>query len=217
MTSKKMFFVMIGLVGLCAVLIIAAAVGGDLLLQKQSQKLVGLKLDNQVLEGQQTALSQAKKDLEKYSELETIAKQVVPQDKDQARATREIITIAAASGIKISSIGFPASTLGQALPKAAADADASKTGSSSTTPTTPAAPAVSQVKPVSGIEGLYQLDITVTSDPTSPATYAKLIDFLKRLEQNRRTAQVTQISITPDSLNRTNLNFTLTITLYIKP
>lgn len=211
MTSKKMFFVMIGLVSLTAVLIIGAVVGGDLLLQKQSKKLVSLKLDNQVIEGQQTALSQAKKDLEKYSELAIIAKQIVPQDKDQARATREIVTIAAASGVKISSIGFPASTLGQAVPKATTDS------TTTTTPTTPAAPSVSQVKAVSGIEGLYQLDIVVTSDTVTPASYAKLIDFLKRLEQNRRTAQVSQIAITPDSVNRLNLNFTLTITLYIKP
>ena len=211
MTSKKMFFVMIGLIGLVSLLIVGAVVGGDMLLKKQSDKLVSLKLDNQVLEGQQTALAQAKRDLQTYSELETVAKQVVPQDKDQARAVREIVSLAAAAGIKISSIGFPASTLGQAVPKATTD------DKSAVSTTTPAAPTVSQVKPVSGIDGLYQLDITVTSDAANPSTYQGLINFLTRLEQNRRTAQVSQISITPDSTNRLRLNFTLTITVYIKP
>ncbi|HSX23487.1 MAG TPA: hypothetical protein VLE74_00070 [Candidatus Saccharimonadales bacterium] len=203
---------MLGVMGLMGILVIATVVVGDIFLHKQSRKLVSLKLDNQVIEAQQTALVQAKKDVQKYQELETIAKQIVPQDKDQARTTREIVSLADQAGVKIASITFPASTLGQKVaPTAAAGA--------ATTPAPGAAatPSVTQVKPVDGINGLYQLDITVVSDTTAPVTYARLIDFLSRLEQNRRTSQVTQISIQPDSTNRSSLNFTLTITTYIKP
>lgn len=209
MNSKKYFFVMSGVLGLMVILMIASVVMGDIFLHKQSVKLVNLKLDNQVIEAQQTALTQAKSDLQKYKDLAVIAKQVVPQDKDQARATREIISLADQAGVKIASIGFPVSTLGQAKPKTTTDTSTSTT----TTPT----PSVSQVKPAEGIPNVFQLDITVVSDNSSPATYARLTDFLNRLEQNRRTAQVSQITIQPDAKNRSSLNFTLTITLYIKP
>lgn len=214
MTSRKVFFIMLGVVGLMGVMVIAAAVFGDLLLHKQSNKLVALKLDNQVIEAQQTSLIQAKKDIQKYSELKNIAKQVVPQDKDQARATREIVTLANQAGVKIASVSFPASTLGQAQPKTTTT-DSSSTPVAKTCSTS--GTAITQVKPVDGIKDLCQLDITVVSDTTSPASYARLIDFLNRLEQNRRTAQVSQISIQPDAQNRSGLNFTLTITVYIKP
>lgn len=210
-SSKKMFFVMIGVLSLMAILLVAGVILGDLFLQKQAAKLTSLKLDDQVIEAQQTALVQAKKDLQTYSELESIANQVVPQDKDQAKAVREIVSLANQSGISIGSISFPASTLGQAAPKAATPTDGSTPAPAVTTPS------VTQVKPVDGIKNLFQLDITIVSDTTKPVTYAKLIDFLSRLEQNRRTSQVSQISIQPDSQNRAGLNFTLTITVYIKP
>lgn len=206
---------MLGVLGLMSVLVIATVVLGDSFLRKQSQKLLDLKLNNQVIEAQQTSLVQAKKDLEKYNELEAIAKQIVPQDKDQARAVRELINLANQSGISIASIGFPASNLGQqAAVKAVTP---SENAAASTTPAAPAAPPVTQVKPVEGIKGLYQLEIVVVSDATRPATYPRMIDFLSRLEQNRRTAQVAQISIQPDTVDRNALNFTLTITLFIKP
>ncbi len=211
MNSKRVFFVMLGGVGLMVALVIGAVVYGDILLHKQSNELVGLKLDNKVIESQQASLIQAKVNIQKYDELKQTAKEIVPQDKDQARVTREIVKIANANGIKISGITFPASTLGQAQPKPAAGSGTS--GSSAATPT----PTITQAKPVKDIKGLYQLDITVSSDTTAPVSYAKLINFLAGLEQNRRTAQVTQITIQPDGKNRSLLNFNLTITVYLKP
>lgn len=209
---------MVGLVGIMGLVIIAAGVMGDALLRKQASRLMSLKLDTQVIEAQQASLDQAKKDLEKYNELEAIAKKIVPQDKDQARATREIINLANQSGIKIASVGFPASNLGVKPPAAPKTDDSSKTSSADTPkPAEPTAPPITQVKPVDGIKNLYQLDIIIISDTSSPTTYPRLIDFLSRLEQNRRTAQVSQISIQPDGVNRNSLNFTLTITVYTKP
>ena len=211
MNSKRVFFIMIGLVVVMFVLVVAAVVMGDKFLSKQSDKLVGLKLENEVIETQAASLAQAKKDIDKYSELEAIANQIVPQDKDQARATREIVSIAGQAGVKIASISFPDSTLGTVQKP-------TTNKNEKTTTTTPAAPAgETQVKKVDGIPNLYQLDITVASDTTAPSSYARLINFLTRLEQNRRTAQVSQISILPLASNRTVLNFTLTLTVYIKP
>ncbi len=215
MNSKKVFYVMVGVVVLMVGLVIATIVLGDKFLSKQSAKLVGLKLDNEVVESQSTALAQAKKDIERYSELRDIAKQIVPQDKDQARAVREIVSIAEQAGVKIADVTFPDSTLGQpkATPAKPTSGDGEAAATKPATPTTPE----TQVQKVEGTENLYRLDITVASDPTAPASYSRLIDFLKRLEQNRRTAQVTEIAIQPQATNRTALNFTLTVTVYIKP
>ncbi len=213
MMSKKVFYAMLSGTLLMVLLVIVAVVVGDTSLRKQSSKLSSLKLENNVVDAQETALNQAKKDIEKYSDLESIAKQIVPQDKDQARAAREIVNIAAQAGVKIASISFPASTLGQVAPKATKPAEGSDTTATPTTPTT----TETQVKPVDGIQGLYKLEIVVNSDTTSPASYEKLINFLNGLEKNRRTAQVSQITILPDPLKRSSLNFNLTITVYIKP
>lgn len=210
MNSKKVFYMMLGVFGLLCVLIVVSIVYGNIFLQKQSSKLVSLKLDNQVIDAQQKLLAQAKKDVQKYSELDSIAKQIVPQDKDQARATREIVSLAEQADIRIASITFPASTLGQTPPKPAA-------GTPAPSPVPVASSTVTQVKPVDGVKGLYQLDITVISDSTQPTTYPKLVSFLQKLEQNRRTAQVSQITIQPDAQNRSGLNFTLTVTVFIKP
>lgn len=212
MNSKKFFYIMLGIIGLLGVLLVATMVLGDKMLQKQGDKLTGLKLEDAVIENQQTALVQAKRDVEQYADLEKIAKQIVPQDKDQARATREIINLARDSGLSISSVSFPSSNLGQAAPKPQTSED----NSSNPAPTTPSAP-VTQVKPVDGITGVYQYDMVVISDTNNPATYNQFIDFLDKLEQNRRTAHVSQIVITPDSQNRSLLSFNLTITVYVKP
>lgn len=212
MTSKKFFYVMVGVLVLMVGLVIGSVVMGDKLLQKQADKLVALKVDDEVLDMQQRALRQAKKDVETYNELGSIAKQVVPQDKDQARAVREIVSIADQAGVSIASVSFPSSNLGQkAAPKPKSDDEkSSSTAKSTTSP-------ITQAKPVTGIGGVYQLDITVTSDPARPTPYSRFINFLTGLEQNRRTAQVSNISIQPNTENRNNLGFTLTLTVFIKP
>jgi hypothetical protein len=213
MNSRRVFFVMIGVIGLLSVLLVLTTLMGDKLLKKQADKLVSLKLDNAVIENQQTALVQAKIDVKKYAELETIAKQVVPQDKDQARAVREIVSLANEAGIKIASISFPSSSLGQIQPKPTTTEESTDTS----TPAKPATPSISQVKPVDGISGVFQLDINVTSDSNSATTYEHIIEFLDKLERNRRTAHVSQITIQPNSQNRALLTFTLLLTVYVKP
>jgi len=213
MNSKRVYIGMIILVALLGVGIIATAVLGDRILQKQSKKLVSLKLDSEVLNEQQTSLTQAKKDVTKYSELNKEAKAIVPQDKDQAAAVREISQIALYSGIKLSSISFPASSLGQ----------------KSTTPTTTnksdgddsakkeSAPPVTQVKAVEGIKGVYAMEITIQQDTNNSVSYNDLISFLSKLEQNRRTAQVTSVTIQPIAKTPDKLTFTLVLNVYIKP
>ncbi len=209
MNSKRFYYLMIGVQVLLAGAVLAGAVLGDNMLQKQTDKLVSLKLDSKVLDEQQSALIQANKDIIKYADLEKIAKTIVPQDKDQARVVRQIISYAGEDHIPIQNISFPSSTLGQVQPKAT-------TGTSSTPVPTVQAP-VSQLKAVSGLSGVYQMEITMQSDTTKPVAFSQLSNFLTKLENNRRTAQVTSINVTPDPKNRKLVTFSLVVSVYVKP
>ncbi|MCX6728078.1 MAG: hypothetical protein NTX11_04685 [Candidatus Saccharibacteria bacterium] len=199
MTTKKTFYAMICLSILMTAGIIVAFISSFGILKKSSDELVAVKLENRVLDEQQSFLVKAKKDIETYKELNGIAQSVVPQDKDQARTVRDITSIASSLGIKLSSVSFPASTLGQS----------SKISGAKT--------AVTQVTPVAGIPKLYEMQITVQQDTGAPISYEKFLDFLSKLEKNRRTAQVTSVTIQPTTSNRNNLTFNLVLSTYIKP
>ena len=199
MNTKKTFYAMICLSILMTAGIIVAFISSFGILKKSSDELVAVKLENRILDEQQSFLVKAKKDIETYKELNGIAQSVVPQDKDQARTVRDITSIASSLGIKLSSVSFPASTLGQS----------SKISGAKT--------AVTQVTPVAGIPKLYEMQITVQQDTGAPISYEKFLDFLSKLEKNRRTAQVTSVTIQPSTSNRNNLTFNLVLSTYIKP
>lgn len=210
MNSKRMYFVLLGLVGLFLVGLVGGTLGVNKLLQAKSKELVNLKLQSQVVASQQISLVNAKKQVAKYAPLEQIAKTVVPQDKDQAEAVLEITKLAKESGIsQLTSVTFPQSTLG---------------GPAGTTQTTTPAPAanssknaLTQLTPVKGISGVYQLQITIQQSSDNAIGYNQFITFLSKLEQNRRTAQVSSITLLPDSKNPSLVAFTLVINEFIKP
>ncbi len=218
MTSKRLYLILIATIGVLFIGLIAGAYGVNNLLGSQAAKLTGLKAKSLALNQEQLSLNRAKKDIQKYADLDKIAKSVVPEDKNQAEAVREIVNIAAGNNINLASITFPASTLGNG-PVRSAGSPASAT---------PAAPApaaggasktagLSQLQPVKNIPGVYLLVITVTGDPHQPVKYSKFINFLSALEHNRRTAQVSTITLQPDTKNRDYLTFALTLNEYIKP
>jgi hypothetical protein len=192
---KVVYFVMLGLNILLGLLILGVVFMGEAILKTHSDVLVSKKLENTLLEQEQTALRQARNDLNEYAQLKNIAKQVVPQEKDQAKTVREIIALANKAGVDIGSITFPASNLGDDKNKAT----------------------ISQAEAVPGTNGLYSIDITVISDAQNQNSYPQLIQFLKNLENNRRTAQVSEISIQPDPRYLTRINFSLTLKVFIKP
>lgn len=203
MTPRRAFYAMILLIVVTAGGIIAVIVLGNSILQDQSRQLVDLKLENAVLEQQQTGLIKAKSDIAKYSNLEEITQNIVPQDKDQARAVREIVSLAAQSGIALKSFIFASSNLGN---KAPAGSD-----------TTAKTPSVSQAKPVEGIKGVYSVEVSIM--PQNRVSYPQFINFLQRLEKNRRTSQVSQIKINPgDTSARTpSIDFSLNVNIFVKP
>ena len=147
-----------------------------------------------------------KSNIEKYKELNSIAKSIVPQDKDQAKTVREINKLAAESSIALKAITFQTSNLGQAQSTTNAGGSGAK----------PATPSISQVKPVDGIPGVYSQEITITPDDKSPVPYRKFLTFLEKLESNRRTAHVQKITINPGDDGST-LIFVLTLNAYVKP
>ncbi|MBI3624263.1 hypothetical protein HY218_01375 [Candidatus Saccharibacteria bacterium] len=204
MSSKHIHYLMIALLVLLGASVVATAIIGNSMLEQRTNKLIGLKLDSKVLDEQQTALVQANKDIIKYADLEKIAKTIVPQEKDQARAVRQIVSYAQEANIPIQKISFPTSTLGQAQPKASADTN------SKVAPST-------QLKAVDGLPGVYQMEITVQSDTGKPVSFSQLVDFLTKLENNRRTAQVSTISVTPDPRSRKLVTFSLAVNVYVKP
>jgi len=193
MKSRQLFFVLATIVLLLSLGVIGAGVGANMLLTTKSNELSKLKAKEQAMDDTQVGLNRSKSDLKRYAELNNIAKAIVPQDKDQTQTVREIVKIAKDSGIThLTSVTFPSSTLGT-------------TGSSTLT----------QLTAVKGMSGVYTLPITVAVNEESAVSYSQLISFLSGLEQNRRTAQVASLTLTPSEKN-SNIAFTIVINEYIK-
>lgn len=216
MNAKRSFFLMCGIVVLLLLGTIGGAYGAQVLLKKESDKLVGLKVKVSALSQQETALKQAKKDIAASTELYNIAKVVVPENKNQAQAVRQIVKLAGDNKIVLDSINFPASTLGSAS-TAKPSTGTAATGAVGAPATSGANPSLSQLTPVLTIPGVYDLQLTVTSSTSSLASYTQLINFLSALEHNRQTALVSSISIQPDSTNHSLFSFSLVLDIYIKP
>ncbi len=214
MNSKRLYYILLATVGLLALGLVGGAYGANALLRSQSEVLLDARSRSQSLETQSAQLVKAKNDIAKYRTLGDIAKSVVPQDKDQAQTVREIVKIAQTAGIRLGSINFPSSTLGSKAPAAAA-APTAPAAAPAPSPKSPLA--ISQLKPVPGISGVYELAITIQSDSSSPAPFSQFISFLAGLENNRRTALVSGINLTPDAKDPGSVSFTLNISEYIKP
>lgn len=192
-------YLLAGFAVLCGFALIGSGLVANALLSQKSAELSKAKAESQVADELQQSLKKSKADIAKYAELNSIAKTVVPQDKDQAQAVSEIVKIAADSGIpNLSSISFPASTLGGV-------------GSARSSAT------LTQLTPVKGIPGVYELPITITQDGNSYVSYDSFLTFLRKLENNRRTAQVSSINIQPDAKDPNQIRFTLIVNEYIKP
>lgn len=212
MNSKRAFYLMCGLILLFSLAVVASTYEINGLLGKQSQKLVGAKAKLAALQQEQVELKQAKKDIATYNDLYQISKVVVPENKNQAEAVRQIVNIAAQSGVNLQSITFPSSTLGGSKSIGAAGA-APAAGPSAIGAGNPS---LSQLRKVTNIPGVYVLELKVDGSTTHLNGYPELINFLAGLEQNRLTALVSDITILPDNQHGI-FQFTLTLDIYIKP
>lgn len=198
MDSKKLHFILAGLLVLLGMGLLVSAREANTLLENRSNTLASLKASDEAMTAQKAQLTKDKKDIATYTSLNNVAQSVVPQDKNQAEAVRQIVKLASQSGIQqLSSIAFPASTLGGATVK---------------TPN-----GLTQVTPVKDIPGVYDLQITITQNSSTEVPYNNFVTFLQKLENNRRTAQVSSISVQPDQKNTNMVAFTLVIDEFIKP
>lgn len=222
MNSQKFRLVLLGVFGACVIAFLALCVLGLSALGNESKKVVDLKLKNQTADSQLTNLAVSKQEVEKYSYFKTVASTVIPNDKNQAEAVLEIFQLADQSGINIQSITFPTSSLGL---KTGAPVAPSTTSPSSSSPIVPSTQKIiSQSTPVTGIPGLYSVQLTITPESGSQlsterqVTYPKMLDFLSRIENNRRTAQITQVNIQPlGGSGGSQINFSLIVNIFIKP
>ena len=212
MNAKRFYFVSLGLVALLLAGLGAAMYFMNAYLQKGSTGLVGAKLESRVAEEREKYYIQAKKDLEKYKDVSETLVKVLPKDKDQAKAVAEIGRIADETGIKIQQISFPSSSLGEKKAAAATPA----TGTTTTTPTA-TAPSVTQTKPVEGVSGVLGIETNIQfqSSDNTRLTYSQVLAFLEKVEKNRRTMQVSSISITPKDNN--NVAASVTLKIFVKP
>lgn len=220
MSGKKARNLLFGLLGMGILIFIAVSFIGTSMLSKKSKAMVELKVKSANIDAQLINLTQAKKDVEKYKSFNDIASTVIPKDKNQVQAIAEIFQIAEETGILLQSVSFPTSTLG-AKPTTPATTTPQTTGSA-----TPTNTAISQAKPFSAVPGLYSLELNIkpqTGESLPPAkqvTFTKFINFLTAIENNRRTAQITQVSIQPlNTAGNTDdlIDFTLVLNVFIKP
>lgn len=201
MKAKQLYFVLIACLTLAGFGFIGIAYEANSLMSSQAAKLSKARADSAALDSLQASLAKNKQDIAKYGELNKIAETIVPQDKDQAEAVREIVNLASQSGIsKLTSLTFPSSTLG-----------AVGLG------VRPTSGNLTQLTPVKGLTGVYDLQITVSQASGSEVPYGQLTNFLTKLEHNRRTAQVNSITVQPRQDNPNLVAFTLIIDEYIKP
>lgn len=214
-TQRLRLILTISLIAL-ALLFFGIAISGRSMLLQGSQELVELKQQSKTVDSQLANLAASKKQVEKYAYFNTVAKTVIPSDKDQAQAVLDINNLAGQSGIVIANISFPASTLGSKT----------TTPSKSNAATASSKTVISQAKAVEGINGLYSLELTVTPQTGAgiaddkKVTYSKFLDFLSRIERNRRTAQISQVSITPETAENGPsqfIDFSLSINIFMKP
>jgi len=219
-TSKRLYYLLVGLVSLLLLGLVGGAYGTNQLLASRAVKVTGLKAKSLALSQEQLSLANAKKEVQSYSDLLKITQTIVPEDKDQAEAVREIVNIAAANsigGVNLQQITFPASTLGATGASTGSGAATTAPASSSPAKANSSAGKLSQLVPVKNIPGVYDLLITIQSDPNKPIAYDSFVNFLGGLEHNRRTAQISAITLQPNVNNPNLLSFTLTLNEYIKP
>ncbi|MCL5113333.1 MAG: hypothetical protein M1554_02525 [Patescibacteria group bacterium] len=216
MSSKKFHILMIALFCFSVLIFVGLTYESNNFFQNDAIGTNNLKAKLASLTQEQISLLQDKSDIKKYTPLFEIASSIVPQNKDQAEAVRQIINLATANNVVIGSITFPTSTLGNLLPDTGVAPPASAIKAA---PSPANSASLSQLTPVPNLPGIYELPITIQSSTQSDqeTTYPELINFLSALENNRLTALVSTISITPNPANPNLFSFSLSINIYIKP
>jgi len=202
--AKRFFYLLLGCLVIIILLIIGGVYMGTVLMKRSSVKLIQIKLNNIGHDITEQNFLQARKQLDKYRPVGEILQKILPKQKDQALAVKELYKISDETGVQIHSIQFPNSTLGQ---------KAGSTGQSGTGGAT-ANSTLTQAKAVEGMPGVMGIDINLSIK--NSVSYDNLINFLQKIELNRRSMQVKSITIGRDSKNE-GITANLIITIFVKP
>lgn len=187
--AKKTFYILLAvnvlfLLGIAGVYVFASKFA-----KQKSTSIALAKADVETNDQLITSFKELERSLQKSAELEAIAKEVLPQDKNQSLALNEIQQFGQEVGITIKQVTFNA------------PAGAKNTGPTLTSPTS--------------LKGVSVLSVTVRCDKME---YEKLLEFLQKIEGNRRRMQVTSISLAPSSSTLGLLErVDLTMDIYLKP
>ncbi len=217
MNAKRFNYLMMGVLALLVVTGGAVAYFSNQYLQTKAANVASIKAELAGVEAKESTFVRSRNELKQHEELKASIDRILPQDKDQARAIRELFAIAEESGIRITNITFPTSELGRktqtAKPQTTTEGAQPQTQSQATN-------AVTQAKPVEGISGVLGISASVGFDkaaPNQPITFERFQQFLQKLELNRRTMQVSQVTITPTNQGEGEFDFSVNLTIFVKP
>ncbi len=188
--AKRTFYLLIAINvlligGITGVYIFAAKFA-----KQKSQDIAIIKADIETNDQSLNSYRELERSLSKSTELTAIAKEVLPQDKNQSLALQEINKFAEESGVSIKQVTFntPSSAKKTAGP----------------TLTSP-----------SNLKGVAVLSVSVKVDKMQ---YEQLLALLKKFEDNRRRMQVTSISLAPSTTKLGQLDRAdLSVDIYLKP
>lgn len=195
MTTKKAHYGLLGLLILIIIAIGLAMYFSRVFLKTNSDKLVNAKLELYKIDETEYIYRKNQAILQENKETADILSSVLPQEKDQAKAVREITQIAGANGLSVKSIKFPGSDL--VITNKPATTTQPQGSTTTPAPAAPAGPTISQAKPVSGLSNV--LGIAVEIELTSSRAGAQIstdqvLSFLQQVENNRRNIRVTSIN-----------------------
>lgn len=152
-------------------------------LTKVAHDTAKLKADVQIADKQLKAYQQTKTTVDSLRYVDELATEVLPPNEDQSAIVAELSEFALRSKLAVGQITFPEVTK----------------SSLSTAPTSGVANVAASVP-----SGVHIVPVTIQFQ--TGAQYTNVLSFLKTVESTRRKSQVTNITLTPDPINRANLS-----------
>ncbi|MDX1765585.1 MAG: hypothetical protein R3313_01380 [Candidatus Saccharimonadales bacterium] len=167
---KKVFFGMLGVIGLIVLAGLGVFYYADSLFANNAREIADLKADDAILEEKIRKGREIEQQLNDIAFLEPVIEEVLPSVKEQSNLIGELSKIEAQTGITLLNINFPGSDIGDE-------------GSN---------PDLTQTEDLESIGTVKLLPVTTSFECVS---FEQLLNFLEKTEENRRKMQVSSISI----------------------
>lgn len=189
MTVKRVHQILVVLVVASAVVTVLGLYFANSKLTKLAEETATKKAEIQITQNQIKAYERTKETVDSLDYVEELAQKVLPESKDESSIVAELSQFALRSRLAVEQITF------NEVVKSTAK---TKDKTSATIP-----------------KGVSVVPITVQLK--AGGTYENLLNFLKSIEGNQRTMQVSNITLSPDEEDRTKLSqITVAINLYTR-